>query len=120
MSRVKRGNVSRQRHKKILKLAKGFRESRSKIFKVANQAVMKSLKYAYRDRRNKRRDLRRLWIARINAAVRQEGMSYSRFIFGLTKTGINLNRKILADLAVREPLAFQQITQQVKVALGQA
>jgi large subunit ribosomal protein L20 len=117
MSRVKRGNVSRQRHKKILKLAKGFRESRSKIFKVANQAVMKSLKYAYRDRRNRRRELRRLWIARINAAVRQEGLSYSRFVHGLELAGITLNRKILADLAVREPAAFQKIAEQAKAAL---
>ena len=89
--RVKRGSVSRQRHKKILKLAKGFRGTRSKLFKVANQAVMKSLKYAYRDRRNKKRDLRRLWIARINAAARQHGMSYSRFINGVQKAGITLN-----------------------------
>lgn len=118
MSRVKRGNVSRQRHKKILKLAKGFRESRSKIFKVANQAVMKSLKYAYRDRRNKRRDLRRLWITRINAAARMEGLSYSRFIFGLEKAGIDLNRKFLADLAAREPQAFKQIADKVKAALA--
>lgn len=118
MSRVKRGNVSRQRHKKILKLAKGFRESRSKIFKVANQAVMKSLKYAYRDRRNKRRELRRLWITRINAAARLEGLSYSRFINGLEKAGIVLNRKLLADLAAREPAAFQQIALKAKAALA--
>jgi large subunit ribosomal protein L20 len=115
--RVKRGNVSRQRHKKILKLAKGFRGSRSKLFKVANQAVMKSLKYAYRDRRNKRRDLRRLWIARINAAARQHGMSYSRFINGVQKAGINLNRKFLADLAAREPQAFAQLAVKAKAAL---
>lgn len=115
--RVKRGNVSRQRHKKILKLAKGFRASRSKIFKQANQAVMKSLKFAYRDRRNKRRMLRRLWIARINAAVRRHGISYSRFINGLNKSGITLNRKVLADLAVREPDAFKIITEKAKAAL---
>ncbi|HEY9686754.1 MAG TPA: 50S ribosomal protein L20 [Coleofasciculaceae cyanobacterium] len=115
--RVKRGNVSRQRHKKILKLAKGFRGSRSKLFKVANQAVMKSLKYAYRDRRNKRRDLRRLWIARINAAARQHGMSYSRFINGVQLAGINLNRKFLADLAAREPQAFAQLAAKAKAAL---
>lgn len=118
MSRVKRGNVSRQRHKKILKLAKGFRGTRSKIFKIANQAVMKSLKYAYRDRRNKRRDLRRLWIVRINAAVRAEGMSYSRFVHGLELAGVELNRKFLADLAVTEPAAFQQIALKAKAALG--
>ena len=115
--RVKRGNVSRQRHKKILKLAKGFRGSRSRLFKVANQAVMKSLKYAYRDRRNKRRDLRRLWIARINAAARQHGMSYSRFINGIQKAGINLNRKHLADLAAREPQAFAALAAKVKAAI---
>ena len=115
--RVKRGNVSRQRHKKILKLAKGFRGSRSTLFKVANQAVMKSLKYAYRDRRNKRRDLRRLWITRINAAARQHGMSYSRFINGLGKAGITLNRKLLADIAARDAQAFALIATQVKAAL---
>ena len=115
--RVKRGTVSRQRHKKILKLANGFRGTRSKLFKVANQAVMKSLKYAYRDRRNKKRDLRRLWIARINAAARQHGMSYSRFINGVQKAGITLNRKMLADLAAREPQVFAQIAEKVKAAI---
>jgi large subunit ribosomal protein L20 len=115
--RVKRGSVSRQRHKKILKLAKGFRGTRSKLFKVANQAVMKSLKYAYRDRRNKKRDLRRLWIARINAAARQHGMSYSRFINGVQKAGITLNRKFLADLAARDSAAFKILAEQVKAAL---
>jgi large subunit ribosomal protein L20 len=115
--RVKRGSVSRQRHKKILKLAKGFRGTRSKLFKVANQAVMKSLKYAYRDRRNKKRDLRRLWIARINAAARQHGMSYSRFINGVQKAGINLNRKFLADLASTNAAAFAKVAEQVKAAL---
>ncbi len=115
--RVKRGNVSRQRHKKILKLAKGFRGTRSKLFKVANQAVMKSLKYAYRDRRNKKRDFRRLWITRINAAARLNGLSYSRFINGLMKSGIELNRKFLADIAVREPAAFALIAEKAKAAL---
>jgi large subunit ribosomal protein L20 len=116
--RVKRGNVSRQRHKKILKLAKGFRGSRSKIFKVANQAVMKSLAYAYRDRRNKRRDLRALWIIRLNAAVREHGLSYSRFINGLKRSGIVLNRKILADLAVNNPDSFKQVVEKAKEALA--
>jgi large subunit ribosomal protein L20 len=116
MSRVKRGNISRQRHKKILKLAKGFRGTRSKLFKVANQAVMKSLKYAYRDRRNKRRDLRRLWILRINAAARQHGLSYSRLVHGLKAAGIDLNRKYLAELAAREPEAFGQIVEKAKAA----
>jgi len=116
--RVTRGSVSRQRHKKILKLAKGFRGSRSKIFKIANQAVMKSLKYAYRDRRNKRRDLRRLWIVRINAAVRPHGYSYSRFINALKQANITLNRKFLADLAARDITAFNKIVEQVKTAVG--
>lgn len=115
--RVKRGNVSRQRHKRVLKLAKGFRGTRSKLFKVANQAVMKAGVYAYRDRRNKRRDLRRLWITRINAAARQNGLSYSRFINGLEKAGINLNRKLLADVAARDPQAFALIANKVKAAL---
>lgn len=116
--RVKRGNVSRQRHKKILKLAKGFRGSRSKLFRTANQAVMKSLKYAYRDRRNKKRDLRRLWIARINAAARQNGLSYSRFINGVQKAGITLNRKYLADIAARDAAAFKAVAEQAKKALA--
>jgi large subunit ribosomal protein L20 len=115
--RVKRGNVSRQRHKKILKLAKGFRGSRSTLFKVANQAVMKALKHAYRDRRNKKRNLRRLWITRINAAARQNGLSYSRFINGLDKAGITLNRKFLAELAARDEKAFSQVADKVKAAL---
>ena len=115
--RVKRGNVSRQRHKKILKLAKGFRGSRSKLFKVANQAVMKSLKHAYRDRRNKKRVLRRLWITRINAAARMNGLSYSRFINGLQKSGVVLNRKFLAELAAKDAAAFKIIADQVKAAI---
>lgn len=114
--RVKRGNVSRQRHKKVLKLAKGFRGSRSRLFKVANQAVMKSLKYQYRDRRNKKRELRRLWISRINAAARMHGMSYSVFINGVQKAGIELNRKFLADLAARDPQAFGKLAEKVKAA----
>ncbi|MFN8614344.1 MAG: 50S ribosomal protein L20 [Vampirovibrionales bacterium] len=116
--RVKRGTVLRRRHKKILKLAKGFRGTRHKLFKVANQAVMKSLKYQYRDRRNRRRELRRLWILRINAAVRQHGLSYSRFINGLQKANVVVNRKFLADLAVREPAAFAKIIDQAKQALA--
>jgi large subunit ribosomal protein L20 len=116
--RVKRGSVSRHRHKKILKMAKGFRGSRSRLFKVANQAVMKALSYQYRDRRNKKRFFRRLWIMRINAAARLEGLSYSRFMNGLTKAGILLNRKFLANLAVTEPDAFKQIVAQSKTALA--
>src|SRR3954471_21472688 len=116
MSRVKRGNVSRQRHKKILKLAKGFRGTRSKLFKVANQAVMKSLKYAYRDRRNRKRDLRRLWITRINAAARQNGMSYGTFMHGLKLAGIELDRKVLADIAVRDAETFRRFAEAAREA----
>ena len=115
--RVKRGFVSRRRHKKILKLAKGFRGSRSKLFKVANQAVMKALSHSYKGRRNRRRDLRRLWITRINAAARMEGMTYSRFMNGLGKAGITVNRKFLAELAVNEPSVFKQMAEKAKAAL---
>ncbi len=114
--RVKRGNVLRKRHKKILKLAKGFIGARSRIFKVANCAVMKALKYQYRDRRNKKRNLRRLWIIRINAAVRQYDLSYSRFINLLKKANIQLNRKMLAEMAVNEPDAFNVIVETAKAS----
>ena len=114
--RVKRGNVIRKRHKKILKLAKGFIGARSRIFKVANCAVMKALKYQYRDRRNKKRNLRRLWIIRINAAVRQYDLSYSRFINLLKKANIQLNRKMLAEMAVNEPDAFNVIVETAKAS----
>ena len=107
--RVKRGNVLRKRHKKILKLAKGFIGARSRIFKVANQAVMKALKYAYRDRRVVKRNMRSLWIVRINAAVREYGISYSKFMNLLKKADIQVNRKMLAELAVNEPEAFKVI-----------
>ncbi len=115
--RVKRGNVSRNRHKKILKLAKGFKGARSRIFKVANIAVMKALKYAYRDRRATKRNMRRLWIIRINAAVRAQGISYSRFVNACKKANILVNRKMLAELAVNEPEAFQIIVDTAKAAL---
>ena len=105
--RVKRGNVLRKRHKKILKLAKGFIGARSRIFKVANAAVMKALKYQYRDRRVLKRNMRRLWILRINAAVREYGVSYSKFMNALKKSEIIVNRKMLAELAVNEPEAFK-------------
>ena len=105
--RVKRGNVSRKRHKKILKLAKGFIGARSRIFKVANCAVMKALKYQYRDRRVLKRNMRRLWIVRINAAVRAQGMNYSRFVNACKKADIIVNRKMLADLAVNDKEAFE-------------
>ena len=107
--RVKRGNVLRKRHKKILKLAKGFIGARSRIFKVANTAVMKALKYAYRDRRNLKRNMRSLWIVRINAACRSYGVSYSKFVNLLKKANIQINRKMLAELAVNEPEAFKVV-----------
>ena len=112
--RVKRGNVLRKRHKKILKLAKGFQGARSRIFKVANTAVMKALKYKYRDRRNLKRNMRRLWIVRINAATRQYGMSYSKFMNALKKSNVAVNRKMLADMAVNQPEAFSVIVETAK------
>ena len=115
--RIKRGNVSRNRHKKILKLAKGFKGARSRIFKVANIAVMKALKYAYRDRKATKRNMRRLWIIRINAAVRANGISYSRFVNACKKANIVVNRKMLAELAVNEPEAFQIVVDTAKAAL---
>ena len=115
--RIKRGNVCRNRHKKILKLAKGFKGARSRIFKVANIAVMKALKYAYRDRRATKRNMRRLWIVRINAAVRQHGLSYSKFMNALKKADIQVNRKMLADLAVNDKDAFAVVVEAAKAAL---
>ena len=115
--RVKRGNVNVKKHKKILKLAKGFIGARSRIFKVANCAVMKALKYEYRDRRVRKRNMRRLWIVRINAAVRAEGISYSRFVNGCKKANILVNRKMLADLAVNDKEAFQVVLEAAKAAL---
>ena len=115
--RIKRGNAGVKRHKKILKLAKGFIGARSRIFKVANIAVMKDLKYAYRDRRTTKRNMRRLWIVRINAAVREQGMSYSRFVNACKKADILVNRKMLADLAVNDPEAFTVVVETAKAAL---
>ena len=115
--RIRRGNVCRNRHKKILKLAKGFKGARSRIFKVANIAVMKALKYAYRDRRVTKRNMRRLWIVRINAAVREQGMSYSRFVNACKKANIQVNRKMLADLAVNDKEAFALIVETAKASL---
>ncbi len=114
--RVKRGNVLRKRHKKILKLAKGFQGARSRIFKVANTAVMKALKYQYRDRRNLKRNMRRLWILRINAAARQHGMSYSRFMNALKKSNVTVNRKMLAHMAATDPEAFAVVVETAKAA----
>ncbi|AMW34216.1 50S ribosomal protein L20 [Haematospirillum jordaniae] len=118
MSRVKRGVTSHARHKKVLKLAKGYRGRNSTNFRIAIEKVEKGLQYAYRDRRNKKRDFRGLWIQRINAGVRELGLTYSRFIDGLHKAGIELDRKVLADLAVREPEAFGQLVEKARAALG--
>ncbi len=114
--RVKRGSVLRKRHKKILKLAKGFLGARSRIFKVANIAVMKKLKYQYRDRRVLKRNMRALWIVRINAAVREMGISYSKFVNMLKKADIQVNRKMLAELAVNEPEAFKVLVETAQSA----
>ena len=111
MTRVKRGNVARKRRNKILKLAKGFRGSHSKLFRTANQQVMKALRNAYRDRRKKKRDFRRLWITRINEAARIHGISYSQLINKLDHANITLNRKILAQLAIQDAEAFQKIVE---------
>ncbi len=113
MPRVKRGPTARKRRKKILKLAKGYYGAKSRSFRVANQQVMKSLAYAYRDRRQRKRDFRKLWITRINAAARLNGISYSRFINGLKKANVSINRKLLADMAVNDRSSFDQL---VKVA----
>jgi large subunit ribosomal protein L20 len=109
MPRVKRGVTRHRRHVKILKAASGFRGTRSRLFRFANQIVMRARRYQYRDRRTRKRDMRRLWITRINAAARMGGLSYSRFISGLNAAGVSLDRKVLADLAVRDAPAFAQL-----------
>ena len=109
MPRVKRGVAGRARHKKVIKLSKGYFGAKSKLFRTANQAVMKSLANAYRDRRYRKRDYRKLWIARINAAARMNGMSYSRMINGLKRAGVDINRKMLADLAVNDEASFSEL-----------
>ncbi|MBP5971456.1 MAG: 50S ribosomal protein L20 [Brasilonema octagenarum HA4186-MV1] len=111
MTRVKRGNVARKRRKKILKLAKGFRGSHSTLFRTANQRVMKALRNAYVDRKKRKRDFRRLWITRINAAARQHGLSYSQLIGNLKKADVQLNRKMLAQLAILDPASFDKVAQ---------
>ncbi len=118
MPRVKRGVTARARHKKVIAAAKGYRGRRGNVFRVAKQAVMRAGQYAYRDRRNKKRTFRALWIARINAATREQGMSYSTFIAGLKKATIDLDRKVLADMAVRDKAGFAAIVQQAKAALA--
>ena len=118
MARVKRGVTTHARHKKVLNLAKGYRGRGSKAYRIALEKVEKALRYAYRDRRNKKRDFRGLWIQRINAGVREHGMTYSQFIAGIKRAGIEIDRKVLSDLAIREPAAFKSLVDQAKAALG--
>jgi len=118
MPRVKRGVTARARHKKVLALAKGFRGRRKNVFRIAKQAVMKAGQYAYRDRRAKKRVFRQLWIARINAAARSNGLTYSQFANGIRKAGIDIDRKVLADIAYHDPAAFTGIVNQVKAKLA--
>ncbi|HYH69917.1 MAG TPA: 50S ribosomal protein L20 [Methyloceanibacter sp.] len=119
MARVKRGVTSHAKHKKVLKAAKGFYGRRKNTIRIAKQAVEKSMQYAYRDRKNRKRTFRALWIQRLNAAVREHGLTYSRFIDGLGKAGIEIDRKVLSDIAIREPEAFAAIVEQAKAALPQ-
>jgi len=116
MSRVRRGVTTKKRKKKFLKLSKGFRGGRNNLIRTAREAVEKGWNYAYRDRRTRKREFRRLWIARINAAARMHGLSYSRFMYGLKKSGVDLNRKMLADIAVRDPDAFAKLAEAAKTA----
>jgi large subunit ribosomal protein L20 len=118
MPRVKRGVTAHARHKKILALAKGYRGRRKNVFRIAKQAVMKAGQYAYRDRRTRKRVFRQLWIARINAASRELGVTYSRFMAGLKKAQIGIDRKVLADMAVHDPAAFGAIVEKVKAQLA--
>jgi large subunit ribosomal protein L20 len=118
MPRVKRGVTAHARHKKILALAKGYRGRRKNVFRIAKQAVMKAGQYAYRDRRTRKRVFRQLWIARINAASREMGVTYSRFMAGLKKAQIDIDRKVLADMAVNDPAAFGSIVDKVKAQLA--
>jgi len=118
MARVKRGVTARKRHKKVLKLAKGYSGARSRVFRVAKQAVTKAGQYAYRDRRQRKRQFRALWIARINAAARMNDMSYSRFINGLKKSNVEIDRKVLADIAVYDKDGFAQIAAVAKAGLS--
>jgi len=117
MPRVKRGVIAHARHKKVLDQAKGYYGARSKVFRVAKQAVIKAGQYAYRDRRAKKRNFRALWIQRINAGARANGLPYSRFMDGLKKAGIALDRKVLSDIAIREPAAFKSLVEKAQAAL---
>jgi large subunit ribosomal protein L20 len=116
MARVKRGVTGRARHKKIIQMAKGHKGQRHRLFRRANESVTHALAYAYRDRRDRKGQMRRLWIARINAAAREHGLSYSRFIDGLAKAGVTLDRKVLADIAVRDGAAFGKLAETAKAA----
>ena len=118
MPRVKRGVTARARHKKVLALAKGFRGRRKNVYRIAKQAVMKAGQYAYRDRLAKKREFRRLWIARINAGSRALGLTYSKFIAGIKKASIEIDRKVLADMAVNDPAAFASIVEKAKAQLA--
>lgn len=120
MPRVTRGTKRKDRRKKILKLASGFYGAKSRLHRIAKQAVEKSLGYAYRDRRTRRRDFRRLWVARINAAARLNGMTYSQLINGLKRAGVALDRKVLSDLAVADPAGFAAVAETARAALGKA
>ncbi|HXQ50655.1 MAG TPA: 50S ribosomal protein L20 [Stellaceae bacterium] len=120
MARVKRGVTAHARHKKVLKLAKGYRGRAKSSFRIAVERVEHGLQYAYRDRRNKKRDYRALWIQRINAGAREEGLTYSQLVNGLKRAGIELDRKVLADLAGREPAAFKAVVAQAQAALAKA
>jgi large subunit ribosomal protein L20 len=118
MPRIKRGVVARAAHKKVLHKAKGFRGRRGNVFRIANEAVMRAGQYAYRDRRNRKRDFRVLWIARINAAAREHGMTYSVFMNGLKKAAVAVDRKVLADIAVLDKAAFGKFVERAKASLG--
>lgn len=120
MPRVKRSVMTRKRHNRVFKAAKGYWGRRKNVFRMAHEAVMHAGQYAYRDRRVRKRDFRKLWIARINAACRLQGITYSRFIFGLGKAGITLDRKVMAELAVNDPSAFSALVQQANTALAAA
>ena len=118
MARVKRGVTAHARHRKVIKQAKGYRGRNKNVFRAAVERVEKGLQYAYRDRRNRKRTFRALWIQRINAGVREHGLNYSQFMNGMKRAGIELDRKILSDLAVREPAAFKSLVEQAQVALA--
>jgi len=118
MPRVKRAVHSHKKRRKILKAAKGFRGGRGRLLRTAKEAVMRALQYAYRDRRNKKREIRSLWIVRVNAAARENGLSYSQFVFGLKKAGVEVDRKVLADLAINDAAAFRTLAETARAAIG--